>query len=186
MSDERDLDLELAAIQSGDARAFARWMAGAEPPLRAGLRSFATRVDAEAIVQETLLRVWQVAPRFTPDGRPHGLLRMAHRIARNLAVSELRRHGAREVELVVDPPSAPEPPDPLLRSVIEKCREKLPPKPAEALDARLASAGGEPDLLLAEQLGLTKNTFLQSFGRARKLLLACLQKHGVVLAEVLK
>lgn len=185
MSEARDLDVELAAIQSGDAHAFARWMAGAEPPLRAGLRSFASTVDAEAILQETLLRVWQVAPRFTPDGRPQGLLRLAHRIARNLALSEVRKRGGREVELLVEPATTAEPPDPLLREVIARCRDKLPPKPAEALRARLDAAGGAPDLLLAEQLGLTKNTFLQSFGRARKLLLACLEKNGVVLAEVL-
>ena len=33
--------------------------------------------------------------------------------------------------------------------------------------------------------GLEKSTFLQSFGRARKLLLACLEKNGVRLEEVL-
>ena len=39
-------------------------------------------------------RVWQVAPRFKPDGRPDALLRLAIRIGRNLAVSELDARGS--------------------------------------------------------------------------------------------
>lgn len=45
-----DLDRELPAIVAGDADAFARWVAGAEPALRRALRSFAARVDVEAVV----------------------------------------------------------------------------------------------------------------------------------------
>ena len=67
-----DLDRHLPGILAGDSSAFATWMAGAEPRLRASLRSFAVQVDTEAVLQETLLRVWQVAPRFVPDGRPDG------------------------------------------------------------------------------------------------------------------
>src|SRR3989304_4469619 len=86
-----NLDLYLSAIVAGDTRAFGRWMAGAEPPMRESLRSFARVVDVEAVLQEALIRVWSVAPRFVPDGGPNGLLRLGVRIARNLAVSEVRR-----------------------------------------------------------------------------------------------
>jgi len=72
-----DLDAHLAAIATGDADAFGRWVAGAEAPLRGALRSFAARVDTEAILQEALLRVWQVAPRVALDGKPNALLRFA-------------------------------------------------------------------------------------------------------------
>jgi RNA polymerase sigma factor (sigma-70 family) len=173
-----DLDVHLAAIALGDADAFGRWMAGAEPVLRAGLRRFAAHVDAEAVLQETLLRVWQVAPRFAPDGRPNGLVRIGHRIAHNLAISEIRKRRETAPE-AAEPAVAPSTPDPMLREVIVKCREKLPAKPKEALAARLSSEGGEPDLVLAERLGMTKNTFLQNFTRARALLSECLKKHGV-------
>ncbi len=169
--------IELALIAAGDADAFARWMARAEPALRAGLRRFAGHVDAEAVLQEALLRVWQVAPRFVPDDREDGLLRLGHRIARNLAISELRKHG-RTIE-APEGEVAPRTPDPMLRSAIEACREKLPDKPAQALDARLRSAGAQPDAELAEELGMKKNTFLQNFTRARALLAECLRKHGV-------
>ena len=86
-----DLDEYAAAIGAGDLDAFGRWVAGAEPVVRGSLRSLAAHVDAEAVVQETLFRVWQVAKRFVADDRPNGLLRLALRISRNLALDEMRR-----------------------------------------------------------------------------------------------
>ncbi len=188
-----DLDVHFSAIAIGDAGAFGRWLAGAEPCIRQSLRPFAARVDTEATLQEALLRTWQVAPRHAPDGRPNSLLRLALRIAKNLAIDEHRRarttpadDAAIEEAIAA---AAPEPragPDPFLRRIIEECRRHLPGKPAEALDARLASAGGEPDEALAERLGMRLNTFLQNFTRARKMLAACLEKRHVRLDEELE
>lgn len=206
---EPDLDAHLASIVAGDAEAFARWMAGGEPALRASLRRYAAAVDVEAVLQETLLRLWQVAPRVTPDGHPNSLLRLGYRVARNLAISELRRAARRRP---IDPtllaetrsdtggsrPAADRanpavgshvsvsPPDPLLRKTIEKCRELLPGRPAQALAARLASEGGEPDRTLAARLSMRTNTFLQNISRARKLLGDCLRRHGVDLRVELR
>ena len=179
-----ELDVHLAAITAGDTRAFARWLAGAEGPVRESLRSFATVVDVESVLQEALLRVWQVAPKFVPDGRPNGLLRLGVRIARNLAVSEVRRTRATPVEpgdLEVALERAPDEPDPMLRKAIVDCRDKLPAKPRQAFDSRVASAGGQDDLELAESLGMKLNTFLQNFTRARNLLVDCLKKKGIAL-----
>jgi DNA-directed RNA polymerase specialized sigma24 family protein len=182
-----DFDEYLRPILAGDVNAFGQWMAGAEPRVRDSLRSFAALVDTEAVVQEAFLCVWQVAPRFVADGRPDGLLRLALRIARNLAVSERRRtrasgadDDALERALAGDIEfAARAPTDPLLRRVIETCRDALPRKPGLALTARLASGGAEADDVLAMSLGMTRNTFLQNFTRARKLLFACLERHGV-------
>ncbi len=183
-----DLDRFLPAIAAGDPEAFGRWVAGAELRLRASLLSFARDVDVEAVVQESLLRVWQVAPRVKRDGRGDSLLRLAIRIARNLAVSELRRRrqdptAAGELERLIDggSPGPPAEPfgDPLLRKNIERCREELPKKPARALAARLEARGGQPDQVLAERLGMRLNTFLQNFTRARRFLLECLKRNGV-------
>src|SRR5262252_3278068 len=125
---------------------FARWLSLAEGRLRGSLRPFAARVDVEAVLQESLVRVWQVTPRFVPDGRPDALLRFAIRIARNLAISELRRN---RIDLV-DPEfleraladaeklsTGPNGSDPILRRAIEECRRSLPRKPAEAIEARI-------------------------------------------------
>lgn len=182
-----DTDAHLPGIVSGDAQAFARWMSVAEPEVRGSLRRFAAAVDAEAVVQETLLRVWQVAPRFRADGRPNGLLRLAVRIAHNLAVSETRKRrdlavGADGLEACLDRLAGGQtvtPGDPHLRRAIHDCREKLPAQPAKALTARLTGEGAQPDVDLAEAVGMKLNTFLQNFSRARKLLAECLRKAGV-------
>src|SRR5688500_10366270 len=88
------MDSLVAAMAAGDTQAFSAWMRGAERPIRDCLQRFAAGVDGEGVLQETLLRIWQVAPRFVSDGRPNGLLRLAVRIAHNLAISELRRSRA--------------------------------------------------------------------------------------------
>jgi RNA polymerase sigma-70 factor (ECF subfamily) len=182
----------VAAIAAGDASAFARWLAGAEPRLRESLRSLAARIDVESVLQEALLRVWQVAPRFVSDGEPEALLRLAVRIARNLAIDTVRRNRlepldpealerlAASVSLVAPPPDTRT--DPLLRRAIDECRRKLPDKPAQALQARLESTGGEPDERLAERVRMRRNTFLQNIVRARRFLANCLRRHGIDLA----
>ncbi len=182
-----DLDVELRGIVQGDTDAFARWLAGAERPLRQSLRSFASSVDTEAVMQEALLRVWVVARRCRPDGRPNSLLRLALRIARNLALSEVRRNQTSPIDngaAVPPDPPAPEPalPDPVLRKHIEECLEKLPRKPAAALAVRIESAGAAPDRRLADSLGMRLNTFLQNITRARNLLARCLQRFGIEVA----
>lgn len=187
-----DLDHELAAIGAGDPDAFARWVAGAEASLRGTLRPLATRVDGEALLQEALLRVWQVAPRCVPDGRPNALLRLGARIARNLAIDELRRTRVDPIEVVAleraladHAPDEPHAPDPHLRRAIGECHAALPLQPAAALQARLDAAGGAPDVELAARVNMKLNTFLQNIGRARKLLADCLRKRGVDVAEEL-
>jgi RNA polymerase sigma-70 factor (ECF subfamily) len=132
------------------------------------------------------MRVWQVADRFVPDGRPHALLRFAVRTARNCALSELRRALPRGesldavlAQVEAQTAVAPTPSDPLLRAAIARCRGQLPRQPAAALAQRLEAAGGEADATLAERLGMRLNTFLQNVTRARKLLLACLDKAGI-------
>jgi len=180
-----DLDQHLAAIVAGDPVAFGRWVAGAEPRLRDSLRPLASRVDCEAVLQESLLRVWQVAPRFVSDGKVDGLLRLAIRIARNLALDELRRQRtdpattAALAAALDEVSSTVAMPDPLLRKLIAECREQLGGPPARALDARLSSAGAEPDETLAARLQMRLNTFLQNVSRARRLLADCLKRHGL-------
>lgn len=182
-----DLDVLQPAIASGDTRAFGAWLAMGEPVLRRALGSFASRVDVESVLQEGLLRLWQVAPRFESDGHPNGLLRLALRITRNLAISETRRLGSvvessdRVDDETKHVPEEDPRPDPFLRSAIVECTDKLPASPKKALLARCESAGGDTDTTLASLLGMRLNTFLQNFTRARKLLAECLAGRGVEL-----
>ena len=175
-----DLDIHLVAIGAGDRRAFAAWVAGAEMSLRSSLRRYATWVDAESVLQEALLRVWRLAPRVQLDGAPNALLRLAVRIARNLATDEIRRRGRPIPVDLHDEPALAEPiSDPWLWKHIVECREKLRHKPALALDARISSAGAEPDTVLAARLNMRLNTFLQNVARARRQLAECLRRKGV-------
>jgi RNA polymerase sigma-70 factor (ECF subfamily) len=177
----------LAAISHGDAQAFGRWASSVEEPLRRSLRAFAASLDTEAAVQETLLRVWQVAPRFAHDGRPHALLRFALRTARNVAVSTWRKEGraeqkdALEQHLAAEGAQRPTAPDPLLRAQLARCHEQLPGQPKAALEQRLASAGTQDDGALAARAGMSLNTFLQNFTRARRFLRQCLELAGISL-----
>src|SRR5437764_954205 len=143
-------DLLLRVIAAGDPHAFGQWIARVERPLRQSLRSFSARVDVEAVVQETFLRTWQIAPRIEADGKPNALFRVALRIARNLAIDEVRRArtqsmGDDDMDSSLAFATAAQETDPMLRKVIGDCREKLPAQPARALDARIHSSGAEPD-----------------------------------------
>lgn len=179
-----NLDTLWPHIAAGDEEAFARFVAASEQTVRRSLRSFASLLDTEALVQETYLRVWQSAARFVPDGREGSSVRFAVRVARNLAVSELRRRREVLVESVVDEP-APEPGtvDPLLRSVIARCLEALLGPARVALFARIESAGHDPDAVLAARVGMRPNTFLQNVTRARRSLVTCLENQGIHLQE---
>lgn len=175
---------QLARISAGDAAAFGQWASSVEVSLRGSLRPFAALCDTEAVLQEALLRVWQVAPRFVHDGRPNALLRFAVTAARNVAFSELRKLGAAPTDvdalhraLEAQGAVAPRPPDPHLRGALERCREKLPEKPGVAMTARLTVA--DDDHALAASVGMSLNTFLQNVTRARRFLAECLKKAGV-------
>lgn len=179
-----DLDIYHRAIADRDESAFAAWIAAAEHRLRLRLASFARVVDTEAVIQETLLRIWQVSPRFKPDGRPDALLRLALRIARNIAITEVRRrrpNSSMPPDLEDDTETVrPFETDDELREGIDHCFKRLPEGPRSAIAARLHSAGVR-DESLADSLGMKINTFFQNIRRARMTLLKCLKSRGIVL-----
>jgi DNA-directed RNA polymerase specialized sigma24 family protein len=178
-----------AMAREGSPEAFAGWAAFVELPLRRSLRRFAMWVDAEVVVQETLLRMWIFATK--PDRPLEGSgasLRFALKVARNVALEETRKnHPGRRVDvedLDEDPSAAidPCPPsDPALRRAIEECIERLPGQPRQSILARLEGDGAISDRDLAAGLRMKLNTFLQNIVRARKLLAACLEGRGVQL-----
>ncbi|MCA9309794.1 MAG: sigma-70 family RNA polymerase sigma factor [Phycisphaerales bacterium] len=176
----------LARIVSGDTVAFAEWMAGAEPRIRASLRRFAAAADTEAVVQETFIRIWQIAHRVKDDGRPEVLTRIALRVARNLAIDECRRN-RRQVDslpFVVDgleaAPVYQQEDAAELRQALAECFEELPARPRQAMKARLAGRGDD-DASLADTINMTANTFFQNIRRARQALADCLARRGITL-----
>jgi RNA polymerase sigma-70 factor (ECF subfamily) len=184
------IDQTYDAVKSGSQSGFADWLRLVELPLRASLRSFATAVDVEAIMQEGLLRMWQLAPTLELEGCDASL-RYALRLMRNLALAEarrLRRISPAELDELEKLPGAsvdPDPlPDPALRRLIRKCIAQLPRRPREALLARLDDGGRRPDREIAEHLHMRRNTFFQNITRARRLMRECLERHGVTPEEI--
>jgi DNA-directed RNA polymerase specialized sigma24 family protein len=184
------LDSTFAQVRAGDRLAFAHWMGSVELPIRLSLRQFARAVDVEAVVQETLLRMWILAQ----DGaRPltgdNASLRFSIGLARNLARAEARRLGNETLlplEALPEPSAEPEPPsDPPLREAILECLARLATKPAKAFQARMRLGARFPDAVLASRLGMSLNTFLQNIVRARKQVATCLARKGIPLEEVL-
>ena len=177
--------------QAGDMEAFARWMGMVEMPLRRSLLRFARAVDTEVVVQETFVRMWLVAcdPQRQLSG-PDASIKFALRVARNVALEEMRRYRQERfvdlagLEALPEGSVLPDPPDPALRRAIEDCIRRLPGQPRAALTAR-AQSGGRPDREIAADLCMKLNTFLQNIVRARKLLTDCLERRGVRLAEIL-
>ena len=185
---QMDEQFEHALIMAGNHEAFANWLARSEEPLRWSLRNFARVVDVEAVVQETALRAWQSARRVEPDGRPAFLLRWAITVARNLA-RDIARRSRRDVpmdEVEESPlPDPAVPPDPILRKRVQVCREQLPPKPALAIEARIATGGAMSDRQLAARVDMTFDAFRQNLARARRLLEACLGRAGINVRNLL-
>lgn len=189
-----DLDRLLAPIQAGDRGAFAEWVTLATPCLVRRLYPYAPAIDPQEILQETLLRLWQQAPRFVPDGQPNAFLRFAVRCARNLACDGLRRSRrapqpvgdltlspAAERQLATEPLE----PDPALRRLLKAGLARLPAGPRAALEARLGGRAALPDSVLAARLGMRPNTFVQNIVRARRRLASYLAAAGVDAAAAL-
>lgn len=188
---EDRLDEAFRAARSGDRTAFADWMGMVEIPLRRSLARFARAVDVEVVIQETLMRMWLIAcdPQRELKG-DNASIRFAFRVARNVALEEIRRcRHERFVDLntLDDLPEGRvevDPPDPALSRAIRDCMQRLPQKPRTALEARVRG-GNLRDRQLAESLRMKPNTFFQNIVRARRLLRACLERRGVRLEEIM-
>jgi len=188
---EDRLEALFGLARLGDRGAFAQWMGMVEIPLRRSLHRFARAVDVEAVVQETLLRMWLVAgdrQRVLQGSRAS--LKYAFAVGRIVALEEMHRYRQdRFVELDVldglpEGRIDPDPPDPALARKIRECMERLPARPREALCARVHN-GHLSDRQLAASLRMKANTFFQNIVRARRLLRECLARRGVRLEGIL-
>lgn len=102
-----DEDL-LTAYAAGDARAARDLIQRLAPRLLAlARRMLADPVEAEDIVQESLLRLWQIAPRWEPGAATPAT--WVYRVALNLATDRLRRRAGGRRGLALD--EVDEPPD---------------------------------------------------------------------------
>ncbi|MCB2129468.1 MAG: sigma-70 family RNA polymerase sigma factor [Rhodobacteraceae bacterium] len=98
-----DEDL-LAAMASGDASAARRLSARLAPvAFRVAYRMLGDRAEAEDVAQESLLRLWRIAPDWrTGNARVTTWL---YRVASNLATDRLRRNPSLPIDAVPEPVS---------------------------------------------------------------------------------
>jgi RNA polymerase sigma-70 factor (ECF subfamily) len=130
----------MAAIASGDETAFARLVGEQSPPLLRFTRTLLTAgtAEAEEIVQETFLRLWQQAGTWQPNGRVATWL---HQVAYRLCIDTLRRRrrsvsvDVADTEDIVD--ETPRPDQRLLRMedirAVRAAIEQLPERQRTAL-----------------------------------------------------
>ena len=137
------------------------------------------------------MRMWLVArdPARVLEGS-HAPIKFAMRVARNVALEEIRRYrherfvGLDALDNRPEGRVEPDPRDPALARAIQDCMESLPEQPRRALSGRVRD-GGLPDREIAAALRMKINTFLQNVVRARRLLRECLDRRGVRLGEIL-
>jgi DNA-directed RNA polymerase specialized sigma24 family protein len=181
---------ELQAIAQGNQEAqdaFNRWFGRCEIRLKRSLRDFASVVDVEAVVQDTALLVWERAATISPERPPGFLFRWAVTVAKNKARNNAKRAG-RQLPLDGESQPADSSPlgDPLLRSQILKCRERLSPHQQRVVTARCEDGGTREDRGLAASIDMSFEAFRQNLARARKALVKCLRSFNIDVMEHLR
>lgn len=166
----------LDAIARGDRGAFRRLYEATAPKLFGiVLRITSNRSVAEEVLQETYLKVWQNAERFTPEaGKPITWLAT---IARNGAIDRIRserieRQRSDDDQAILDRLPSPSSGDPTAREALRICLSGLEE------DARscvvLAYCSGFSREELAERFGRPVGTIKTLLHRSIKLLRDCL------------
>lgn len=89
VAEQTNEDALMAAVAQGDTQAFGQLLGRWEGPVFAFLRQMlGSAEEAQDLLQDTFLKVYEQAPRYRPEGRFRSWL---FRIAGNLARSRLRR-----------------------------------------------------------------------------------------------
>lgn len=175
-----DLDALIARVALRDRRAFDRLYELASRRLFAvAVRMMKDRSEAEDVLQEAFIRVWQRAESFRPgEARAMGWLIT---ILRNLAIDRLRtrRGPPMPIEMAEQLPDTGPGPEASAaqkdeRARIEACLDKLEDRRAEAV--RSAYIEGYSYQELAERFETPLNTIRTWLRRSLLSLRACLER----------
>jgi RNA polymerase sigma-70 factor (ECF subfamily) len=140
------------------------------------LRITRNRPMAEEVLQETFIKIWQNAERFTPDaGQPMAWLSS---IARNRAIDRIRaekieRNRAGDDDAILERLAAPADGDPALRQALSTCLGRLDEESRNCVV--LAYCSGFSREELAERFGRPVGTIKTLLHRCLKQLRACLE-----------
>ena len=165
--DRRDAELEalIARIAGGDRAALADFYRATRSAVYAySLSVLRQKSDAEDVLQDAYIRVWQHAGRYRPEGRPMAWLIVT---VRNLALDRLRRSRnvvsfpeSREKEAAAPPLSAED------RLTLEALLLKLDDRERQVVV--LHAVTGLLHREIAEIMGLPLSTVLSKYQRAIK------------------
>ncbi len=166
----------LEAISRGDRVAFRKLYEATAPKLFGViLRITSNRSVAEEVLQETYVKVWQNAERFTPEaGKPITWLTA---IARNGAIDRIRserieRQRSDDDEAILDRLPSPSSGDPAAREALRLCLSGLAEEAQSCVV--LAYCSGYSREELAERFGRPVATIKTILHRSIKMLRDCL------------
>lgn len=173
--------LWLASAAQGDAAA-ARALAGALGPrlFRQAYRVLGSRAEAEDVAQDTLLRLWRMAPRWDADGSA-SVAGWCHAVARNLCIDRMRRSGGARATASLDEIEAPADPAPGAEAqmqsaarmrALEAALRALPARQRQAVVLRHIEGMGNPDI--AEALGVSVEAAESLIARGKRALASAL------------
>ena len=167
----------LEATSRGDRAAFRALYEAVAPKLfGVVLRITRSRPTAEEVLQETFIKIWQNAERFTPEvGQPMAWLTS---IARNRAIDRIRserieRSRASDDDHILERLAAPAAGDPAMRQALAACLGKLDEESRNCV--MLAYCSGFSREELAERFGRPVGTIKTLLHRCLKQLRACLE-----------
>ncbi len=166
----------LEATSRGDRGAFRQLYEATAPKLFGiVLRITSNRSVAEEVLQETYIKVWQNAERFTPEaGKPMTWLAA---IARNGAIDRIRserieRQRSDDDQAILDRLPSPFSGDPAARDALRLCLGRLEQDAQSCIV--LAYCSGFSREELAERFGRPVNTIKTILHRSIKMLRECL------------
>lgn len=175
-----DLEADLARIALGDRQAFDRLYSATSAKLfGVALRVLGNRAEAEEVLQEAFIRIWNKADRFAAN--QYSPMTWLIAITRNLAIDKLRarKAGSADLEAVAAlPDSAPNPEQAALASSqarqIQACFDQLDADKAAAV--RAAYLDGDSYADLAQRYNVPLNTMRTWLRRSLIALKECLSQ----------
>lgn len=175
--DAEDANL-VVRVAEGDVPAYRELVARHGTKLqRFALRMLREPADAEDVVQETFLRLWQRARDYSPDARVGTWL---HRITHNLAIDRLRARGRLTPMLDEDdaaPISAPQSrvlAERERRETLSRAMDELPER--QALAVMLVYFHEHSGAEAAKVLGVSEEALESLLSRARRALRSAVAK----------
>jgi RNA polymerase sigma-70 factor (ECF subfamily) len=132
-------------------------------------RMLGSQADAEEVAQEVFLRVWTHAARWEP-GRAQ-FRTWLHRVATNLCLDRLRRHGTEDIDSIPEPQSDEPGPDERFEQQelalrVDAALLALPARQRAAIT--LTYYQGLSNIEAAETLGVSVEAVESLLGRARR------------------